>query len=79
MNAQEERDIKNIDSTPEAHGWDDGVKLGEDADVDPVGGDDDGGVAGFWLKNLHNSSCVASEGTFPDHITHSDRCAGGLG
>lgn len=34
---------------------------------------------GGELKNRQSSSCVASEGTFPAHITHSERCAGGLG
>jgi hypothetical protein len=25
------------------------------------------------VKNLQSSSCVASDGTFPTHITHSER------
>ena len=40
---------------------------------DPLPGD------GGELKKRQSSSCVASEGTFPAHITHSERCAGGLG
>ena len=35
----------------------------------------DGGA----LKNRQSSSCVASDGTFPAHMTHSERWAGGLG
>lgn len=31
------------------------------------------------LKNFHSSSWVASEGTFPTHITQGDRSGGGLG
>ena len=31
------------------------------------------------MKNRQSSSCVASAGTFPAHMTHSERCAGGLG
>ncbi|KAJ7023187.1 hypothetical protein C8F04DRAFT_1306139 [Mycena alexandri] len=31
------------------------------------------------MKKRHNSSCPVSLGTFPAHITHSERCAGGLG
>ena len=34
---------------------------------------------GVRLKNRQSSSWVASEGTFPAHITHSERFAGGLG
>ncbi|THH30048.1 hypothetical protein EUX98_g4152 [Antrodiella citrinella] len=37
------------------------------------------GFAPTLLKKRHNSSCVASLGTFPTHITHSERCVGGLG
>ena len=34
---------------------------------------------GVELKKRQSSSWVASEGTFPAHITHSERLAGGLG
>ena len=40
---------------------------------DPLPGD------GGELKKRQSSSCVVSEGTFPAHITHSERCVGGLG
>jgi hypothetical protein len=37
------------------------------------------GSAGEELKNFHSSSWVASDGTFPTHITHGDRSGGGFG
>lgn len=45
----------------------------------PVLLDDSAPGDGTWLKNLQSSSWLASEGTLPAHITHSDREAGGLG
>lgn len=38
----------------------------------------DGG-GGDRLKKRHSSSCVASDGTLPAHITHSERLTGGWG
>lgn len=41
--------------------------------------DDDEGEGSTRVKNRQSSSCEASDGTFPAHMTHSDRFAGGLG
>lgn len=36
-------------------------------------------VGAAWLKKFHSSSDVASDGTLPTHMTHSERLAGGFG
>lgn len=79
-------EIKNIDCTPPLNGV---ASAGDDSAEDPDGPaglgtrelEDPAEAAGedVRLKNRQSSSYVASEGTFPAHITHSERLAGGFG
>ena len=94
-NAQFEREMRKMDDTPPKIDSVDAVEesvVDEDAtgpagalcvdcapaDCAPVDDCWEPGEGGE-LKNRQSSSCVASEGTFPAHMTHSERCAGGLG
>lgn len=69
-NAQFEREMRKMDSTPP-----------HTASTPAAAEDGPAAVPadGSWLRKRQSSSCVVSEGTFPTHITHSERCAGGCG
>ena len=73
-NAQFDREMRKIESTPPHVSSDD-----SDAEVVALAGVPEAGGVGVRLRNRHSSSCVVSEGTFPTHMTQSERCAGGLG
>lgn len=85
--AQFERAMRNMEETPPNRESDEAVDVDPVA-VEPIGpagalcvdiGPTEEPGEGGELKNRQSSSCVASEGTFPVHITHSERWAGGLG
>lgn len=85
MKAQEEREIRKMERTP----WV-GAEVSVKAWVVSAPG---AGVAVMspatqlpptpspspYVKKRHSSSCFASLGTFPAHMTQFERCAGGAG